>query len=195
MDLNFSAAEEAFRTEVREFLKKELPADIRAKSLGGRRLSKDDFVGWHKTLFRKGWVAPLWPTKFGGCAWTPVQQHIYDEERAAAGAPATLPFGLRMVAPVIMAFGSPQQQQFFLPRILDGTDWWCQGYSEPGSGSDLASLSTSARREGDEWVINGQKIWTSHAHEASMIYMLVRTSKEAKRQEGISLIMVPMDTP
>jgi len=146
MDLDFTPAEQAFRAEVRGFLAAKLPADLSGKVHQGKRLGKEDFLRWQKILHRQGWGAPMWPQEFGGTGWSPVQQYIFDEECADAGAPLQLPFGLRMVAPVIMAFGNPSQQAYFLPRIVDGTDWWCQGYSEPGSGSDLASLKMSAVR-------------------------------------------------
>jgi alkylation response protein AidB-like acyl-CoA dehydrogenase len=195
MDLNFTAEEQAFRAEVRAFVDAELPPALRDKMLGGKRLSKEDFVGWHKTLYRKGWVAPNWPVEFGGTGWSAVQRHIFEEEMADAGAPATLPFGLRMVAPVIMAFGSPEQKAYFLPRILSGEDWWCQGYSEPGSGSDLASLKTRAERQGDKYVVNGQKTWTTLGQHADWIFCLVRTNPEARKQEGISFLLIDMKTP
>jgi alkylation response protein AidB-like acyl-CoA dehydrogenase len=161
MDLNFTAEEQAFREEVRAFLATKLPAGISRKVLGGKRMTKDDFVAWQKILHAQGWGAVGWPENYGGTGWNAVQQHIFDEECADAGAPMQLPFGLKMVAPVIMAFGSPSQQHYFLPRIIDGTDWWCQGYSEPGSGSDLASLKTRAVRDGDHYIVNGQKTWTT----------------------------------
>jgi alkylation response protein AidB-like acyl-CoA dehydrogenase len=146
MDLNFTPEEESFRTEVRAFLAAELPRDISEKLRLGRRLTKDDMVRWQKILFRRGWGAGMWPQRFGGAGWNVVQQHIFEEECAAANAPPQIPFSLRMVAPVIMAFGNERQQGYFLPRIVSGEDWWCQGYSEPGAGSDLASLRT--RRPG-----------------------------------------------
>jgi alkylation response protein AidB-like acyl-CoA dehydrogenase len=195
MDLNFTAEEQAFREEVRSFLRAKLPGNISDKVLGGKRLEKNDFVDWQKILHRQGWGAVAWPTAFGGTGWNAVQQHIFDEECADAGAPMQLPFGLKMVAPVIMAFGNPAQQQHYLPRIIDGTDWWCQGYSEPGSGSDLASLKMRAVREGDHYVVNGQKTWTTLGQHADCIFCLVRTSTEGRQQEGISFILVDMKTP
>src|SRR5579863_8729829 len=161
MQLNFTPQEESFRAEVRAFLATELPGDIRDNMRAGRRLRKDDLVRWQKILFRRGWGAGMWPKRFGGAGWNVVQQHIFDEECALGGAPMQLPFSIKMVAPVLMAFGSPEQQQYFLPRILSGEDWWCQGYSEPGSGSDLASLRTAAVRDGDHFVVNGHKTWTT----------------------------------
>ncbi|MGB1560475.1 MAG: acyl-CoA dehydrogenase family protein [Sinimarinibacterium flocculans] len=195
MDFNFTPEELAFRDEVRAFVDAELSPGLRDKVLGGKRLSKDDFIGWHKTLYRKGWVAPNWPVEYGGTGWTAVQRHIFEEELADAGAPATLPFGLRMVAPVIMAFGSPAQKEYFLPRILSGEHWWCQGYSEPGSGSDLASLKTRAERQGDKYIVNGQKTWTTLGQHADWIFCLVRTNPEARKQEGISFLLIDMKTP
>src|SRR6202051_333817 len=157
MDLAYTPREEAFRTEVRAFLEAELPANIRRKMRLGRRLDKDDMLRWQKILYRRGWGAGMWPERFGGAAWSVVQQHIFEEEGAAIGAPPQVPFSLRMVAPVLMTFGSAAQQEYFLPRIISGEDWWCQGYSEPGSGSDLASLRTSAEREGAHYRANGQQ--------------------------------------
>ncbi|HUA89910.1 MAG TPA: acyl-CoA dehydrogenase family protein [Steroidobacteraceae bacterium] len=195
MDLNYSAAEEAFRAEVRAFLKEQLPGAVRDKLRLGRRLSKDDMLDWQKALYRRGWGAGSWPKRFGGAGWSVVQQHIFEEESAAANAPPQIPFGLRMVAPVIMAFGSPEQQQYHLPPILAGERWWCQGYSEPGSGSDLASLRTSAERRGDRYVVNGQKTWNTLGQYADWIFCLVRTSAEGRPQNGISFLLVDMKTP
>jgi alkylation response protein AidB-like acyl-CoA dehydrogenase len=195
MDLDYSVEENQFRAEVRSFLRDQLPNEIARKVHGGKRLAKDDFVRWQKILHAKGWGASSWPVARGGTGWSPVQQHIFDEECADAGAPMQLPFGLKMVAPVIMAFGNPAQQARFLPRIVDGTDWWCQGYSEPGSGSDLASLKTRAVREGDHYVINGQKTWNTLGQYADWIFCLVRTSTEGRQQEGISFLLIDMKTP
>lgn len=195
MDFNFTQEEQDFRSEVRRFIAGNLAPDVSDKVLQGKRLSKEDFLSWHRTLYRQGWVAPNWPVEFGGAGWSPVQQHIFNEECADAGAPALLPFGLVMVAPVIMAFGNAAQQQHFLPRILSGEDWWCQGYSEPGSGSDLASLKTRAERKGDTYIINGQKTWTTLGQYADWIFCLVRTSQEARKQEGISFLLIDMKTP
>jgi alkylation response protein AidB-like acyl-CoA dehydrogenase len=199
MDLNFTAEEQAFREEVRAFLHAKLPETISHKVLGGKRMTKDDFVAWQKILHTQGWGAVGWPENYGGTGWNAVQQHIFDEECADAGAPMQLPFGLKMVAPVIMAFGSPSQQQYFLPRIIDGTDWWCQGYSEPGSGSDLASLKTRAQLvksgDGEHYVVNGQKTWNTLGQYADWIFCLVRTSTEGRQQEGISFLLIDMKTP
>ncbi|MDO8789448.1 MAG: acyl-CoA dehydrogenase family protein [Sulfuritalea sp.] len=199
MDLNFTAEEQLFREDVRSFLRAKLPGEISRKVLGGKHLAKNDFVRWQQILHAQGWGAVAWPVAHGGTGWNPVQQHIFDEECADAGAPLQLPFGLKMVAPVIMAFGNPAQQQYFLPRIIDGTDWWCQGYSEPGSGSDLASLKMRAVRvnspEGDHYVVNGQKTWNTLGQYADWIFCLVRTSNEGRRQEGISFLLIDMKTP
>src|SRR5579862_9674588 len=195
MDLSFTQEDEAFRAEVRAFLAAELPADIGSNVLLGRRLRKDDMVRWQKILYRKGWGAGLWPKRFGGAGWSVVQQHIFEEEGAAAGAPAQLPFSLRMVAPVLMTFGNEAQQEYYLPRILRGEHWWCQGYSEPGSGSDLASLKTRAERRGDLYIVNGQKTWTTLAQYADWIFCLVRTAQEGRPQEGISFLLIDKKSP
>ena len=195
MDLSYTPQEEAFRAEVRAFLDAEVPAPVRAKVRLGRRLHKDDMVGWQKILHRRGWGAGMWPTRFGGAGWSVVQQYIFEEESTAANAPPQLPFSLRMVAPVIMTFGNAAQQQYFLPRIIAGEDWWCQGYSEPGSGSDLASLRASAVRAGDHYIVNGQKTWNTLGHYADWIFCLVRTSSEGRPQHGISFLLIDMKTP
>jgi alkylation response protein AidB-like acyl-CoA dehydrogenase len=196
MDLNFTAEELAFRDEVRTFLKSELPSDIANKIKNGLPVTAPDYVRWQKILHQRGWGAPGWPKQFGGPGWGPVQMHIYDEEAAAAGAPRMIPFGLKMVAPVIMAFGNPEQQKRFLPRIISAEDWWCQGYSEPGAGSDLASLKTRAERQGDFYIVNGQKTWTTLGQHADWIFCLVRTDPNApKQQQGISFLLIDMKTP
>ncbi len=199
MDLHYSDEDLAFRDQVRAFLDSHLPKDLQARVLTHKRLSKDDFVRWHKILAAQGWVAPGWPVEFGGPGWTPVQRHLFEEECARAGTPRVMPFGIDMVAPVIMAFGSQEQKEYFLPRILSCEDWWCQGYSEPGSGSDLASLKTSAVRgvdnEGDHYIVNGQKTWTTLAQHADMIFCLVRTDTSVRKQEGISFLLIDMHSP
>ena len=195
MELDFTPAEQAFRAEVRDFLRASLPTEIRDKVLGGTRVSREDTVRWHGILHRHGWGGPNWPKEFGGTGWGPVEQYIFEEEHAAAGAPVLLPFGLKMVGPVIMAFGTAAQQQSFLPRILSGEDWWCQGYSEPGAGSDLASLKTQAERRGDHYLVNGQKTWITLAQHANWIFCLVRTDRAAKPQAGISFLLIEMKTP
>ncbi|HBD33588.1 MAG TPA: acyl-CoA dehydrogenase [Cupriavidus sp.] len=197
MDLNYSAADIAFRQEVRSWLEANLPAEIREKVLNHRRPNRDDLVRWHKILAGKGWSAPHWPVDFGGTGWNATQRHIWDEENARVGAPGVLPFGVAMVAPVIMKYGNAEQKSYYLPRILDCTDWWCQGYSEPGSGSDLASLKTRAEltSDGKHYIVNGQKTWTTLGQHADMIFCLVRTDPEAKKQEGISFLLIDMKTP
>lgn len=195
MDLNFSPEEDRFRDEVRAFVAAQLPPEIRDKVLGHKRLERQDFVTWVQVLNRRGWVAPSWPKKFGGQEWDPARQLVFEEECALAGAPPVLPFGPRMVAPVIMAFGNPAQQEYFLPRILNGEHWWCQGYSEPGAGSDLASLKTRAERRGANYVVNGQKTWTTLAQHADWIFCLARTSLEGRPQAGISFLLIDMKSP
>ncbi|MCB1363782.1 MAG: acyl-CoA dehydrogenase family protein [Rhodobacteraceae bacterium] len=195
MDLSYSPQELAFRDEIRAFLADRLPDDLRAKVRGEGELSKADMDRWHAILQQKGWLAQNWPKEFGGAAWNAVQRHIFEEEAARADAPRIVPFGLGMLAPVLMKFGSKAQQDYYLPRILSGEDWWCQGYSEPGAGSDLASLKTRAVRDGDHYVVNGQKTWTTLGQHANRIFCLVRTDPDAKQQEGISFLLIDMDTP
>ena len=195
MDLNFSDQERAFQSEVQSFLAENLPDDIAAKVRLGDGLTKDMMDLWHSILNAKGWLATTWPKAFGGPGWTPVQKHIFEEECCRAYAPRIVPFGLNMLGPVLQKFGTAEQQESILPRILSGEDWWCQGYSEPGAGSDLASLKTHAIREGDAYIINGQKTWTTLGQHANKIFCLVRTSSEGKPQEGISFVLVDLDTP
>jgi alkylation response protein AidB-like acyl-CoA dehydrogenase len=199
MDLNYTNEDLAFRDQVRAFLDAELPQDLQHKVLNHLRLSKEDYVRWHRILARRGWVAPGWPQEFGGPGWTAAQRHIFEEECARAGTPPILPFGVNMVAPVIMAFGSQAQKDYYLPRILSCEDWWCQGYSEPGAGSDLASLKTTAVRGrddgGEHYIVNGQKTWTTLAQHADMIFCLVRTDTNVRKQEGISFLLVDMHSP
>jgi len=195
MDLNFTPDEQAFRAEVRAFFQKNLPDDIREKAGLNKRYAASDLVRWQKIMHAHGWGAPSWPVAFGGLGWNPVQLYIFDEERAEAGAPPQLPFSFKMLAPVLMAFGNLAQQQYFLPRIMSGEDWWCQGYSEPGAGSDLASLKTTARREGNHYIVNGQKTWTTLGQHANWIFCLVRTDSEARPQAGISFLLIDMKTP
>ncbi|MFZ5512657.1 MAG: acyl-CoA dehydrogenase family protein [Pseudomonadota bacterium] len=195
MDLNFTPEENAFREEVRAFVRDQLPAAIRHKVMNGLHLTRDDHVLWQRTLYRRGWGGPGWSKEFGGPGWTPVQQYIFEEECAAGGAPRLIPFGLKMVAPVIMAFGNDAQKARFLPKILSAEEWWCQGYSEPGAGSDLASLKTRAERRGDHYVVNGQKTWNTLGQYADWIFCLVRTDPEAKAQRGISFLLIDMKSP
>ena len=195
MDLEYTADELAFRAEVRCFLQESLPQDLSDKVLANKRIRRDDIVRWHLILAKRGWVATLWPTEYGGAGWNVVRRHIFDDECALAGAPPILPFGVQMVGPVIIKFGTEAQKKHYLPRILDGTDWWCQGYSEPGSGSDLASLSTRALRQGDHYIVNGQKTWTTLGQHANRIFCLVRTDPAAKQQQGISFLLIDMASP
>ncbi len=196
MDLAFSASELAFRDEVRTFLKGNLPADLQTKVLNYEELSKPDLVRWHKIMAKQGWAAPSWPVDWGGKDWTAVERYIFEEEMAAAGAPPIAPFGPTMCASVLHKFGTPEQKQRFLPRIYNCDDFWCQGYSEPGSGSDLASVKTRADKHDDHYLVNGQKIWTTLGHYGDWIFCLVRTDFNAKiRQEGISFLLIDMKTP
>jgi alkylation response protein AidB-like acyl-CoA dehydrogenase len=196
MDLNYSTEEVAFRDEVRGWLKANLPADLRDKMAGYEHLSKEDLQRWHRILARQGWVAPAWPKEWGGTGWNVVQRYIFEEELGYAGTPPLIPFGLTMCAAVLLQFGTEAQKKRFLPRIYNGDDFWCQGYSEPGSGSDLASLKTKAVRDGESYVVNGQKIWTTLAHYADWIFCLVRTDPSSgKRQDGISFLLMDMKAP
>ncbi|MDB5836759.1 MAG: pimeloyl-CoA dehydrogenase large subunit [Caballeronia sp.] len=195
MDLNYSPADDAFRADIRGWLDANLPQVLRTKVLEHKRLNRDDYASWHKLLGTRGWSVVAWPKEYGGPGWNATQRHIWDEECARIGAPGVLPFGVSMVAPVLMKYGSDAQKSYYLPRILDGTDWWCQGYSEPGSGSDLASLRTRAERQGDHYVVNGQKTWTTLGQFADMMFCLVRTDSGAKKQEGISFLLIDMKTP
>jgi alkylation response protein AidB-like acyl-CoA dehydrogenase len=195
MDLTFSVEEEQFRADVREFLTKSLPSEYARTVADGGYLSKEQLLDWHAILHRQGWLAYNWPVEFGGTGWGPVKTHIFDEEMARADAPKVLAFNFKMLAPVLMKFGSKDQCDYWLPRMLDGTDWWCQGYSEPGAGSDLASIKTTAKRDGDDYIVNGQKTWTTLGQFANMIFCLVRTSNEGKPQAGISFLLIDMATP
>ncbi len=195
MDLRFSAAEEAFREEVRQFLREKLPPALAEKVARHRALKKADMEHWHAILHDQGWLASHWPVQWGGPGWSVVERFIFDEEAAMTHAPRIVPFGVNMLGPVLIKYGSEEQKRYWLPRILDGSDWWCQGYSEPGAGSDLASLKTSAIRDGDHYIVNGQKSWTTMAHFADMIFCLVRTDPKAKKQEGISFLLIDMHTP
>ncbi|MEM1231352.1 MAG: acyl-CoA dehydrogenase family protein [Pseudomonadota bacterium] len=196
MQLNTDSAEDqAFRDEVRAFLASALTADIQEAAAAGLGMNRDANAQWHRKLYDQGWVAPEWPEAAGGTGWSVTQKHIFEQELTAAGAPMLQPFGLSMVGPVIYTFGTDAQKAQHLPGILDGSVWWCQGYSEPGSGSDLASLKTSAVRDGDDYVINGQKIWTTNAHKADWIFVLVRTDSSSKPQQGISFLLADMRSP
>ena len=195
MNIDVTPQYAAFRNEVRAFVSQALPADVRDKVLRGLRLGKEDFVRWQRILHAKGWGAPNWPQSYGGTGWDAVQQAIFDEECAQAGAPRQLPFGLKMLGPVLMRFGTEQQRQALLPGIISGDVWWCQGYSEPGAGSDLASLKTRALREGAEYVVTGQKTWTTLGQYADWIFCLVRTDPLVKPQQGISFVLIDMRSP
>jgi alkylation response protein AidB-like acyl-CoA dehydrogenase len=195
MDLSYSPEETAFRDEVRAFLSEKLPAEMSDKVRAGKELGKEGHDKWHSILNEQGWLAPNWPREYGGAEWNAVQRHIFEEECALASAPRIVPFGLSMLAPVLQKFGSKEQNDYWLPRILSGEDWWCQGYSEPGAGSDLASLKTKAVRDGDHYIVNGQKTWTTLGQYANMIFCLVRTDPDAKQQEGISFLLIDMNTP
>ena len=195
MDLAFNSEEQAFREEVRSFLREQLPDGIRQKVLDGLELTREDHVTWQRRLHERGWGGMSWPKAFGGAEWNSVQRFIWEEESAMYGGPRLIPFGTTMVAPVIMAFGTAAQQQRFLPKISSGAEWWCQGYSEPGAGSDLASLKTRAVREGDFYVVNGQKTWNTLGQYADWIFCLVRTDALAKPQSGISFLLIDMKSP
>ncbi len=184
MDLNYSAEELAFRDEAGAWLRDNLPADLRDKVTQYQSLSRDDLLRWHKILAAKGWIAPAWPQEWGGTDWSVVKRYIFEEACGYAGAPPLIPFGLTMCAAVLLKFGTDAQRQKFLPRIYHGEDFWCQGYSEPGSGSDLASLSTRAVRDGEHYVVNGQKTWTTLGHMADWIFCLVRTEPAPRAQAG-----------
>ncbi len=196
MDLSYSTEELAFRDEVRGWLEANLPADIRDKVVGYQGLSKADYMRWHKILAAKGWSVPHWPKEWGGTGWDITRRYLYEEQFGLAGAPGLPPFGPNMVASVLLRFGTEAQQKRFLPRIRDGEDFWVQGYSEPGAGSDLASLKTRAVRDGDGYRVTGQKIWTTLGQYGDWIFCLVRTDPAAaRRQEGISFLLIDMKTP
>ncbi|MGF6445239.1 acyl-CoA dehydrogenase family protein [Paraburkholderia youngii] len=199
MDLNFTPEEEAFRASVLAFLRDKLPQRLAGKVHAGRRLTRDDMAEWHAILNAQGWLANHWPKEYGGPGWNAVQKFIFENECALAGAPRVVPFGVNMLGPVLIRYGSEAQKRHWLPRILDGSDWWCQGYSEPGAGSDLASVKTTAVRgkdaQGEHYIVTGQKTWTTLAHYANMIFCLVRTATDVRKQEGISFLLIDMNTP
>ncbi|MEH6495868.1 MAG: acyl-CoA dehydrogenase family protein [Pseudomonas marincola] len=196
MDLSFTAKDNDFRAEVIEFIDQNLNADLKQKMAENRNsyLPKEDHVSWQKALNTKGWLVPDWPVEHGGAGWTTTQKYIFETEMANHNAPGVIPFGTKMCAPVILKFGSDAQKEKFLPRMVSNEDWWCQGYSEPGSGSDLASLSMKAEDKGDHFLCNGSKIWTTLAQHADWIFCLVRTSNEGVRQQGISFLLIDMNT-
>ncbi|RYF02337.1 MAG: pimeloyl-CoA dehydrogenase large subunit [Oxalobacteraceae bacterium] len=199
MDLNFTPEEEAFRAEVRAFLAEKLPARLSDKVANGKHLSKADMQEWHAILNERGWLANHWPEEYGGPGWTAIEKFIFEHECALANAPRIVPFGVNMLGPVLIKYGNDAQKRHWLPRILDGADWWCQGYSEPGAGSDLAAVKTTAVRgvdaQGEHYIVNGQKTWTTLGQHANMIFCLVRTDREAKKQEGISFLLIDMNAP
>lgn len=194
MDIRLSAEDLAFRDEVRAFLAEKVTDEVRNSTIGGR-IDPVAATRWQQTLNERGWAAPNWPRNYGGPGWSITQRYIFDNECALAGAPPVVPFGLKMVGPVIYKFGNDEQKQRFLPDILQSKVWWCQGYSEPGAGSDLAALQTRAERVGDNYIVNGQKIWTTYAQYADWIFCLVRTDASAKKQEGISFLLIDMKSP
>jgi len=195
MNLDLTPEESQFRDEIRAFLQNQLPADTRHKVINGLMLVREDYTQWQQALYRQGWGAPSWPREFGGTGWDVTRQTIFEDACAAAGSPRLPPFGTRMVGPVIIAFGNRAQQDRFLPKILSAEHWWCQGYSEPEAGSDLASLKMRARREGEHYVVDGQKTWTTLAQYADWIFCLVRTDSSGKPQQGISFLLIDMQTP
>lgn len=197
MDIELSPQDAAFRDEVRAFLRDNLPADVKAGAAATPSVFVEPEIGqaWNAVLHARGWLGYQWPAEHGGTGWTPVQRYLFEKECAAAGAPNLTVLGLKLLAPVIWTFGNAEQKAYYLPRILSGDDYWCQGFSEPGSGSDLASLKTRAVRQGDSYVVNGSKIWTTHAHHANRMFTLVRTDTEVKKQAGISFLLIDLDTP
>ena len=195
MDLALSDHELAFRDEVRGFIRDNLPPRIKRKVEGGFELVKDDYVTWQKILYQRGWMAPNWPREHGGAGWTPIERYIFDEELALGATPRVMPFGVNMVGPVIIEFGDEAQKARFLPPILSSDDWWCQGYSEPEAGSDLAALGTRAVADGGDYVVNGSKTWTTFAHYADWMFCLVRTDGAGRKQEGISFLLIDMHSP
>ena len=195
MDLTFTPQDEAFRRDVREFYAESLPTRFAERVRFGQQLTKSEQEEWQAILARRGWLVPHWPVEWGGTGWSAVQHYIFDLESSLANAPRTVAFGFNMLAPVLLKYGSEAQKAHWLPRMLNGDDWWCQGYSEPGAGSDLAALKTRAERDGDHYVVNGQKTWTTLGQHANMIFALVRTASTERRQEGISFLLIDMTSP
>lgn len=195
MQLNFSARDEAFRLEVRQFVKDNLDPAIKARVEGGLRLEREDYVAWFNKLQQRGWITPGWPVEHGGPGWSPLQRYLFDEETLLGGAPRIIASGINMLGPVLIAFGTEAQKAEHLAPIRRSEVWWAQGFSEPGSGSDLASMRTTAVRDGDDYIVNGHKIWTSYAHFCDKLFCLVRTRKEGKPQESISFLLMDLDTP
>ena len=194
MDINFSDADNQFRQEVKDYLENKYPKHVKEKQNNGEQLTKQDMIDYHKSLYEQGWAGYNWPVEYGGTGWSPTQIYIFQEELGYANTPTILPFGLNMVGPVIYTFGNEEQKKKFLPDILEFNTWWCQGYSEPGSGSDLASLKTKAVRDGDHYIVSGSKTWTTLAQNADWIFCLVRTETTQKKQEGISFLLIDMKT-
>ena len=197
MDATLTPEDRAFEAEVRAFLDEKFTPELRAAAARQAGVFAEGTLArqWHRILYEKGWIAPSWPKQYGGPGWTPTQRYIFDRECGLVDTPSLPAMGLSLCGPVIMGYGTQAQKDFFLPRILSGEQYWCQGYSEPGSGSDLASLTTRAERDGDDYIVNGTKIWTTHAHEANWMFVLVRTAKGGKPQAGISFVLTPMDVP
>ena len=195
MNLDFTDEDRAFRQEIRDFLRGALPEDLRRKMAERRYLGKDDVARWQRIMNARGWAVPAWPVEWGGQAWTPTQRYIFQEEMALARAPEGSPFNVNMIGPIIAKFGSEEQKRKFLPATANADIWWCQGFSEPGAGSDLAALKTRAERDGDDYVINGQKIWTTQAQYADWMFALVRTDASGKKQQGITFLLLDMQTP
>jgi pimeloyl-CoA dehydrogenase large subunit len=195
VDFDFSPEEQAFRQEVREYIRANLPAETRRKMIAGRPLTRDELVEWQRILNRKHWATPSWPKEYGGPGWTITQRYIFLDELYQAPAPEPLSFNVAMLGPVLIQFGTEEQKKHFLPRIANIDDFWCQGFSEPGAGSDLAALKTSARREGDHYVVNGQKIWQGQGHKANWMFTLVRTDASGKKQQGITFLLIDMKSP
>ena len=195
MQLDFTADERRFRDEVRDFIATHYPAEVRERQRQGLELRKQDYLAWHQVVARRGWSVPAWPVEYGGTGWTPTQRHLWNEELALADTVPIISFGTGLVGPVIYTFGTPEQKARFLPDIVAGTVWWCQGYSEPGAGSDLAALQTRAVRDGDHYVVNGQKTWTTLGHYADWGFFLVRTDPTARKQAGISFLLIDMRSP
>jgi alkylation response protein AidB-like acyl-CoA dehydrogenase len=195
MEMTFTPEQEAFRAEVRQFFQTSVPPETRQALMDGRPLTREQTIEWQRILNAKGWAVPHWKPEWGGCEWSPVQHVIFQEEMHAAPAPQSHPFNTTMIGPVLIQFGTPEQKERFVKRAANLDDWWCQGFSEPNAGSDLASLSTFAQRDGEIYIVNGQKIWTSYAQYADWIFCLVRTDREAKKQKGISFLLIDMTTP
>tara|TARA_B100000686_G_scaffold143292_1_gene150807 strand:+ start:5660 stop:6856 length:1197 start_codon:yes stop_codon:yes gene_type:complete len=194
MNLSFSKEDIIFKNEVKDFISKNLNPIVQKKIEEGHHLTKEDMLEWQKKLYKVGWISPSWPKEYGGTDWSVTKRYIFDEECGAASAPSVLPFGVTMVGPVIIKYGTKEQKDYYLPKILSSEHWWCQGYSEPGAGSDLASLSTKAKKVNGGYIINGTKTWTTMAQYADMMFVLVRTNSESKPQEGISFMLLDMNS-